>query len=58
MPYVFGSLIVLNTVVLISYLFFLQPSTTESLKQAQAEITQPIEFTNSSERIPPLIGDK
>ena len=58
MPYVFGSLIVLNAVVLISYLFFLQPMTTESFKQAQAEITQPIEFTNSSERIPPLIGDK
>lgn len=58
MPYLFGGLIVLNAVVLISYLFFQQPSTTKSLKQAKAEITQPIEFMNSSEYIPPLIGDR
>lgn len=56
MPYLFGGLIILNAAVLISYLFFQQPSTTESLQQAQDELVQPITFINSSEHIPPPIG--
>ncbi len=58
MPYVFGGLILINAAVLISYLFFQQPSTTDSLKQAQAELINPISFTNNSQYVPPLIGDK
>ncbi len=58
MPYLFGGLIVLNAIMLANYLFFQKPSTTQSLKQAQAELTQPISFTNSSKSIPPPIGDK
>lgn len=58
MPYLFGGLIILNAAVLVSYLFFQQPSTTESLKQAQDEITQPLVFINNSEYIPPPIGAK
>lgn len=58
MPYVFGGLILVNAAVLISYLFFQQPSSTESLKQAQAELVNPIAFTNNSQYLPPLIGDK
>jgi hypothetical protein len=56
MPYLFGGLIILNAAVLVSYLFFQQPSTTQSLKQAQDELVQPIDFINSSEHIPPPIG--
>ncbi|MES1965796.1 hypothetical protein M0N77_10770 [Psychrobacter sp. AH5] len=58
MPYVFGGLILVNAAVLISYLFFQQPSSTESLKQAQVELVNPIAFTNNSKYLPPLIGDK
>jgi len=58
MPYLFGGLVVLNAISLGYYLFLKQPSTTQTLKTAQAEITQPIEFTNSAEYIPPAIGSK
>ncbi len=58
MPYVFGGLIFLNAAVLLSYLFLQQPSNTDSLKQAQAELTQPIDFINSSASLPPPIGSK
>ena len=40
------------------YLFLKQPSTTQTLRTAQAEITQPLAFTNSAEYIPPAIGSK
>lgn len=58
MPYLFGGLVILNAIVLSYYLFVQQPSTTESLKTAQAEITLPVSFTNSAEYIPPPIGSK
>lgn len=58
MPYLFGGLVLLNAIMLGSYLFFQQSSTTQSLQDAQAELTQPIEFTNSASYIPPAIGDK
>lgn len=58
MPYLFGSLVLLNAVMLANYLFFGQPSTTKSLQQAQADLTYPITFSNSTEYIPPPIGNK
>lgn len=58
MPYLFGGLVLLNAITLGYYLFLQQPTTTESLKAAQEEITQPLEFTNSAEFIPPSIGKK
>ena len=57
MPYLFGGLVVLNAVTLGYYLFLQQPSTTQTLKVAQDEITQPLVFTNSAEYIPPAIGN-
>ena len=58
MPYLFGGLVVLNAVILGYYLFLQQPSTTQTLKVAQDEITQPLAFINSAEYIPPAIGNK
>ncbi len=58
MPYLFGGLVVLNAVTLGYYLFLQQPSTTQTLKVAQDQITQPLAFINSAEYIPPVIGSK
>lgn len=58
MPYLFGGLVALNAITLGYYLFLKQPSTTQTLQTAQAEITQPLAFTNSAEYIPPAIGSK
>lgn len=58
MPYLFGGLVVLNAVTLGYYLFLQQPTTTQTLKAAQDNITQPLEFINSAEYIPPIIGTR
>lgn len=58
MPYLFGGLVILNAITLSYYLFFQPPSSTQSLKDAQAELINPITFINSAEHIPPLIGSK
>lgn len=58
MPYLFGGLVLLNAITLGYYLFLQQPSTTKNIKAAQEEITQPLEFTNSAQFIPPPIGSK
>lgn len=58
MPYLFGGLVLLNALVLGYYLFAQQPTTTQSLQNAQAEITRPLPFTNSAKHIPPPIGSK
>ena len=58
MPYVFGSLVLLNAATLGYYLFLQQPSKTQSLQNVEAALTQPIDFTNSAEHIPPVIGNK
>ena len=58
MPYLFGSLVLLNAVTLGYYLFLQQPSTTQTVKAAQQEITQPLVFTNSAEYLPPIIGTR
>ena len=58
MPYLFGGLVILNAVTLGYYLFLQPPVTTQSVKVVQSELINPIEFTNSAEYIPPLIGTK
>lgn len=47
MPYLFGGLVLLNAITLGYYLFLQQPSTTQTLKAAQEDITQPLAFTNN-----------
>lgn len=58
MPYLFGGLVVLNAVTLGYYLFLQQPSTTQTLKAAKEDISQPLTFTNSAKYIPPIIGTR
>lgn len=58
MPYLFGGLVLLNAITLGYYLFLQPPSVTQTLKAAKADITQPLEFTNSAKYIPPTIGTK
>ncbi|WP_435949804.1 hypothetical protein [Psychrobacter sp. DM8] len=58
MPYLFGGLVLLNALTLGYFLFVKQPTTTQSLQEAQAQITQPLAFTNSAKYIPPPIGSK
>lgn len=52
MPYLFGGLVVLNAVTLGYYLFLQQPSTTQTLKAAKEDISQPLTFTT----FPLLLG--
>lgn len=58
MPYMFGGLVVLNALMLGYYLFLKQPSPTQSVQQAKADLVQPIEFSNSALYIPPRVGSK
>lgn len=58
MPYLFGGLVILNAITLSYYLFFQQPTSTQSFKEAQAELINPLPFMNSAEHIPPPIGSK
>lgn len=59
MPYIFGGLVVVNALLLAFFIFLHQPnSQTDSVKSAKAQLTQPIEFENSTEKLPPLIGEK
>ncbi|ERL56929.1 hypothetical protein [Psychrobacter aquaticus] len=58
MPYLFGGLVLLNAITLGYYLFLQQPAATQTLKAAKADITQPLEFTNSAKYIPPAIGTR
>ena len=58
MPYLFGSLVLLNAITLAYYLFVPQQTMTQSLQLAQDEITQPLAFANSAAYIAPPIGDK
>lgn len=58
MPYLFGGLVLLNAITLGYYLFVQQPTTTQSLQTAQAEITRPLPFTNNAQYIPPQIGTR
>lgn len=61
MPYIFGILVVINAA-LLGYFVFLHeptdPKTTESFVSAKAELTNPIEFENTSIKAPPPIGKK
>lgn len=58
MPYLFGGLVLSNALMLGYYLFVQQPTSTKSVQAAQAELINPITFTNSAKHIPPLIGTK
>jgi len=58
MPYLFGGLVLLNAITLGYYLFAQQPTITQSLQIAQAEITRPLPFTNSAKLLSPPIGSK
>lgn len=58
MPYLFGGLVIINAIMFGYYSFIQKPSNTQSLQTAQAQLTQPIEFTNSAKFIPPPIGSK
>lgn len=56
MRYLFGGLVLINAITLGYYLFIPQPSVTDSLKLVEAEIIQPLAFTNSATYIAPPIG--
>ena len=58
MPYLFGGLVLLNAITLGYHLFLKQPLTTQTLKAAQEEMTQPLTFTNGAEYLPPIIGSR
>lgn len=56
MPYLFGLLVLVNAA-LLGYLL-LVPSTDKNLEQAKARLTAPVEFTNTTQQLPPEIGKK
>ena len=58
MPYVFGVLFLLNALMLGYYIFMPPKPNSASLDSAKASLTQPIDFTNSSDKVPPIIGTK
>lgn len=57
MPYVFGALVVLN-LALFGYYWKNSPQSTGTLNEVKASLQHPINFTNSSSQLPPLIGEK
>ncbi len=58
MPYLFAGLLVLNALVFGFYGFIHKDATSNTYKQAVAQIKTPIAFTNVSNEIPPIIGEK
>ena len=58
MPYLFGGLVILNAATLSYYLFLQQPPISQSMQQAQKALIHPVDFINSAEHIPPIIGSK
>lgn len=58
MPYLFGVLVILNALMLGYYIFLSPPHESSGLEGSKAALVQPIEFSNSSEHLPPEIGTK
>ncbi|WP_352339117.1 hypothetical protein [Psychrobacter sp. 16-MNA-CIBAN-0192] len=58
MPYLFGGLVILNAATLGYYLFLQQPSVSQSVQDTQKALIEPVDFINSAEHIPPVIGSK
>ncbi|WP_227428993.1 hypothetical protein [Psychrobacter sp. I-STPA6b] len=56
MSYLFTGLVIINALVLGYFMFLHEPQPTASVQQAKAELSQPIDFQNSSSEVPPLIG--
>lgn len=59
MPYVFGFLVLLN-VALFGY-FWANPASendTGTLNVAKTQLQKPLNYQNSSQQLPPLIGEK
>lgn len=57
MPYIFGALLVVN-IVLFGYFWATSDNPDNSVEQARAELQKPIEVKNTSNEIPPQIGEK
>lgn len=56
MPYLFG-LLVLANVALLGYSLFM-PSSDKSVEQAKSQLTASTTFTNTTNQLPPEIGEK
>lgn len=57
MPYVFGCLVLAN-VALFGYFMMTPKQESQALKQAQAQLQAPVEFSNTTSQLPPEIGKK
>lgn len=57
MPYIFGILVMLN-LGLFGYYWAKPPQSTGTLDEVKASLDKPINFINTTNTMPPLIGEK
>ena len=58
MRYLFLALAALNIVVFSYYSFIRQPAESSTVTQARAQLVNPVNATNVSNELPPMIGTK
>lgn len=58
MPYVFSFLVMVNAGLLGYFIFLHNGTENTSYLQEKSKLTKEISFENSSDKIPPLIGEK
>lgn len=57
MPYVFGALVLVN-LGLFGYYWVKPPQSTGTLDEVKATLTQPVNYINTTNTMPPLVGEK
>lgn len=58
MRYLFLALVALNIIVFGHYSYFYHPKESSSVAQARTSLINPVQATNVSHELPPMIGTK
>ena len=58
MPYLFALLVIANAALLNYLLFVPKPAESPELQQARAKATMSVSFKNTTDQLPPEIGEK
>ena len=57
MPQIFGALVLANAV-LFGYLLLVPKGVDKNVEQAKSRLTTPVAFTNTTNQLPPEIGEQ
>lgn len=57
MPQIFGALVLANAV-LFGYLLLVPKGVDKNVEQVKSRLTAPVAFTNTTNQLPPEIGEK